>query len=490
MHSRRAAPRQQTYSRPMNTRSYNEMMSRRREEQNLHKDIQDYRNRNSTLMANNQSDARVERMRQQRRLNQQNAELAMVHSIEEEIRNQEKRRILAEQDEALTEIIAKQKKERLSEQANRRRVCEEADELKELRALLRAARLNKERETQQAESRFIVQQRQEKERELEEKIEAERKRQDRDDHESIIRAEQLKQTTAAALEQQMREKEMRKQKAYEQFLAEKAAIDDVVRGMHQTDLRKQQEVAAQRAQLKNDIQHYLHLRRKWQEEEKRKEMEENDKINQYNRLQEQRFEAQRAQKEEEEEARKLAYQKVASAVAQAKKEEEDMEQLLMELYQEEVEQKHFEEEQKRRLRKEQMKQEMIAANDAQLSLKARKEQERQMEEQRFRQEMMRKFEEDKNFEMLSRERQRRERLAYKEEIEALVAERRRIYEQDLHNEHMRELARGELEKDRQRIVEEERARLLAEHAEDLAAFLPKGVFRDRAEFDRYIGGEN
>lgn len=45
----------------------------------------------------------------------------------------------------------------------------------------------------------------------------------------------------------------------------------------------------------------------------------------------------------------------------------------------------------------------------------------------------------------------------------------------------------EKEAHRQRIIEEEREKLLREYAPDLSQFLPKGVFRTAEEYERFMG---
>jgi len=161
-----------------------------------------------------------------------------------------------------------------------------------------------------------------------------------------------------------------------------------------------------------------------------------------------------------------------------------MQKLLYELYQEEAESKALDEIRKREEKVARMKREMIDANEYQKAYKAQKMSEQQQEEAGFRQKMMEKFAEDKRLENMNAERRRREVQEYKNEVEKIISERKRIYEASVEHElEERRKEQRELER-RLEIVENERQRLLSDYARDLKEYLPKGVFRNEDDYER------
>ena len=67
------------------------------------------------MLANAASDERVETLRRQRRIQQQNQEVATAHLLESQARAQEERRLLVEQDAALATALQQRKNAKLAE---------------------------------------------------------------------------------------------------------------------------------------------------------------------------------------------------------------------------------------------------------------------------------------------------------------------------------------------------------------------------------------
>lgn len=86
---------------------------------------------------------------------------------------------------------------------------------------------------------------------------------------------------------------------------------------------------------------------------------------------------------------------------------------------------------------------------------------------------MRKFAEDDRIELMNQQKRRMKQLEHKKAADALIEERKRIHLQEA------ELLRKEIEKEREierykkEVIEQERQRLLREHASKLVGFLPK-----------------
>merc|ERR1712230_326736 len=85
-------------------------------------------------------------------------------------------------------------------------------------------------------------------------------------------------------------------------------------------------------------------------------------------------------------------------------------------------------------------------------------------------------EEDK-LEQMSAQRRRMKQLEHKREVERLMEERRKAYEEQRLQEATEREIEERAERFRQEIIERERQRLLEEHLPHLAGNIPKGVLQ-------------
>jgi hypothetical protein len=89
---------------------------------------------------------------------------------------------------------------------------------------------------------------------------------------------------------------------------------------------------------------------------------------------------------------------------------------------------------------------------------------------------MQKFAEDDRIEQMKQSQRRMKQLEHRRAVDALIAERRRIsQEQEIEQQKQEELE-AEIAKYKAAVIEQERQRLLREHAIKLAGFLPKVMF--------------
>merc|ERR1711934_955310 len=99
------------------------------------------------------------------------------------------------------------------------------------------------------------------------------------------------------------------------------------------------------------------------------------------------------------------------------------------------------------------------------------------EEMQFRDAMMEKFAQEDRLEQMSAQRRRMKQAEHTREVERLMEERRKAYEE----QRMQEAAEREIEERaerfRQEIIERERQRLLEEHLPHLGGNVPKGVLQ-------------
>lgn len=175
----------------------------------------------------------------------------------------------------------------------------------------------------------------------------------------------------------------------------------------------------------------------------------------------------------DEEARIFA--RLAEEAAEARAKREAMDELISRLHFEEEEEKRRRQAEDKRRKQEQAKLDMIAANQQQQAIKAARLDRERVEEEAFRAFMLAKFADDDRVEQMNAQRRRMRMLEHKKEVERLAAIKRAMFEEQRERE-ARALA-GERAREAEvaAVVEQERLRMLREHATRLVEFLPKGV---------------
>jgi hypothetical protein len=463
-------------------RSFDRTMGQRRDQQTVQDALQGFHAVNSRVMAINESDARVETMRRMRRFQQQNAELAQAYALETQLREREQRKMLTDQDQQLAAAMSHLKNEEIAREQNHRRICDESEELTELRSMLKAAQMNKARATQLTEKAIIESNHKERNARMEAEMEADRQAALQLEQAELERRQFLNMQSRGVLQGQMAEKELAKQLAYEQFLKEKAIVDSVVASIEADDAEKMKMQLSKQKELQENIRTYLEERSLWRAEEKKRAEYELRKIQEYQQLQESRHQELMRQKKNKTDAADKVLEKITAEIEAKKREEEAMQNLLYELYQEEAESKALAEIRAREEKINKMRRDMVEANEYQKAYKQQKRMNQQREEDAFRVKMMEKFAEDKRLENLNLERRRREVQEYKNEVEAIIQERKALYEQSVEQELAARRAEQQEMEYKLQVVERERQRLLEEYARDLRDWLPKGVFRTEEDY--------
>lgn len=126
-------------------------------------------------------------------------------------------------------------------------------------------------------------------------------------------------------------------------------------------------------------------------------------------------------------------------------------------------------------RKQRMNEELQAAKDYQLQLKAiRLQEERKMEEE-FKIKMAQKFAEDERLEQMNAQKRRMRELQHKRDIEKLWQDKLEVYRQQREAEYEERRQAAEMEAFKKQAIEEEKQRLLRQHADILSQFNPKAA---------------
>jgi hypothetical protein len=105
------------------------------------------------------------------------------------------------------------------------------------------------------------------------------------------------------------------------------------------------------------------------------------------------------------------------------------------------------------------------------------------EEERIRQQMLEKFAADDRIEQMNAQKRRMKQAEHKRSVEHMLEQRRLQLSQEKQKELDERVLNEKLEAYRRQIIEEERVKLLREHAAKLLGYLPKGVIRDSKDLD-------
>ncbi|VDD79275.1 unnamed protein product [Mesocestoides corti] len=319
---------------------------------------------------------------------------------------------------------------------------------------------------------------------------------------------QEKQKYSAELDKQLREQAQKRMRAYEEFLREKMAIDEVVRRIHEED----QQQAEQRLQRKRayaaEMEAFKMQQLRWRLAEKERIRQENERIVKEIAEQESREDIsarnrlERQKNLEEIQASNRATINpfvlidsdlrsfVSNLLPQAKlrkfiecKEAErtEVEMLRQELSQEEaayaaMKTDEVDVEQKLRLRLE-----LQNAHQQALAQRARRLAAEREEEELYRTQMLAQMAERDRLEQLSDEKRRLKLMEHRRDLQVMLEKKRQEVEKQRQEEEDAQAAILRREEVRRLIIEEERIRLLKEHAKPLLGYLPK-VWRHSLHF--------
>ncbi|UJR14027.1 hypothetical protein I4U23_001026 [Adineta vaga] len=402
------------------------------------------------------------------------------------IKAQCEKKLVAEarsQEERLAIELERVKHEKTRDEKMRQQIRETSYELRELESKLRAAYVQKERIAQMAEKEALKFDSYLEDAEIArrmrtetDKAEADRRQQEIVRQQEMIRYKQ-------DLQRQLEERELSKQQAYEEFLREKLVIDEIVRKIYEEDQREMERKFERQRATREFIAEFKQKREEWKVMERQRMEEENRRIQEYGRTQEKRQEVAKAEKRAREEALDKVQRALGEQIKRDREDREEQELVRQELYLEEQEQairKRERDEMEVRIRQ---RLELQRERDEQLEFKRVRDIEVKQEEDRFRQQLMAKFAEDDRIEQMNAQKRRMKQVEHKRAVDLLLEDRRRQMAVDKQRDVDERVEAERISQLRKQIIEEERIKLLREHAHRLLGYLPKGVIRDEKDLD-------
>lgn len=423
-----------------------------------------------------QSDERITAKRHLRRLAQEENEREIQKGILRAAEEKRQKDAQQQAEETLANELETLRLEKMRDEKMRQQIRESSYELRELEEKLRAAYMNKERAAQIAEKMAERHDDETKDRELFEmmKIEEEKSR------ENALKKQSARDQAAVEyqeqLERQLEEQEHKKQMEYEEFLKDKLLIDEAVRKIHEEDQSEQERRLEKQKATRAYIEEFKSKREQWKCEELARQQAENAKILEFAAMQTDReFGRMAAARDKEEKLNDLQI-RLANKIRAEKEARMEMERLRQELYLEEQEEAARNMERNDIEKKLRQRLELRQAHMEQMAYKhARTEAEKQ-EEEIFRQQMLAKFAHDDKVELLNAAVRRQKQLEHRRAVENLIEKRRRTFDEARTAEIEEHLQSVERKTARDQIIEEERQRILQEHADKLVGYMPKGVF--------------
>lgn len=275
----------------------------------------------------------------------------------------------------------------------------------------------------------------------------------------------------------MRETFQRKRVRYEEFLREKQWIDQITSMLQEEQVVEVEKKMRRIQEASEAIEEYRAYRDQCLKEQQQQTEEENRRIGVYLQEKEAFEQRQVMAKKSERDKKTAVVDKLSQHLDGIETEARKREELLVELNMKEIAERE-----EKRLRKN-LEEQIRKRVQVRMELEKQREfqwirQQQEKEEDRlFKEEQLRIMAETDRLEMMSQERRRRMQVEHRKAVEVLLEERKQKRVKELDEEKQRH---SQEIKDAQRIremIEEERIKILQEHAQELIGFLPPGILK-------------
>uniref|UniRef100_A0A8C5JLF9 Meiosis-specific nuclear structural protein 1 n=1 Tax=Junco hyemalis TaxID=40217 RepID=A0A8C5JLF9_JUNHY len=405
------------------------------------------------------------------------AELERERRLDEELRaaeeSRKQRALQLEREQKLAAELARRDLEKTRDEKIRQQVRANSLELRELESKLKSAYMNKERAAQIAEKKAIHSENMKWEDEVAQAMKEDYDRYLKEEMSAELKRNQEKKTYQQELDKQVEEQEKKKQEAYEEFLREKHMIDEIVKKIYEEEQIKKQRKLDKIRETQTYIEEFIKEQAIWRKRKQEEMEEENRKIMEFANMQRQREDDWMAKVRDSEEKKQRVQNMLAKTMEREEQRRKEREQILQDLYMEEQEAMERKKEMAEIEKRIRQRLDLRQAYEKQVALKAAEEEARREEDRALQQQILAQLAEEDRIKQLNAQKWRMKQLEHKMAVEKILEDRRKqgIAEKE------RELEERELEKKRQEriraIIEEERQKLLKEHAWKLLGYLPR-----------------
>ncbi|XP_035895956.1 meiosis-specific nuclear structural protein 1-like [Anopheles stephensi] len=287
-----------------------------------------------------------------------------------------------------------------------------------------------------------------------------------------------KRTLRFVLQQQMDETRAVKKCLYEEFLAEKIYLDVVVKKIQEEHLEAIQRKLEQQQCTRQEMEYFQEAKQTWKARQAFLDEEENERIRKYGQEKDLLKQMKQQQKQESDQRREELNRAMIAELEKDITDQRNREEMLQELY---IAERNEKEEMKRQIELEEQIRKRVAIrldlerqlveNSCQRELQAE-------EEKRFQEDQIKLWAERDRIDMMSNEKRRRKMMEYRRQVQELLEDRRKRRTEEVKTLMEQEERQKQEEHRRQEILEEERIKLLKEHATALLGFFPPGVLRE------------
>jgi len=440
--------------------------------------------RDNMIVANASSDDRVMNMRRTRVMAAEQQQRQIVSSVQQEHTRRKKLAQKTAYEDAVAEELQKLRDLSLRDEKMRQQLCETEPEIRELKAKLDAGYVRKEVQAQIGEHEMETDETRRLKFETGRMLQTQRMEWEQQEVEAARSKFVQTQVYQQDLEAQLAEEEARKVAAYEQFMKDKKMIDEIVQRIHAEDASAAHDEAEKKIANRRDMDEFEEQQADYRVRTEQRLAEEDATL----RRQAAEMES-RAQRELQEKRLKSAARDemqatmgadIARAEAERNEDDELRAMLSEELERERLEQEAAAEAEKKIRRR----LEMLKDHDEAVFIKQMRQEVLLREEQEFRQAMLEKFARDDKLEQLSAQRRRMKGLEHGRQVENLIEERRQRIAIEREQQEAQLQVTAAQQEARRQLIEEERQKLLREHAIKLLGYLPKGVIRDAGDLDK------
>lgn len=465
------------------SRVVQQRLEREQTQQDRRDDLQRRLQQDKLSYVRGESDAKVEALRRQRQEAAERRELYTDYTYVKAEQEREKQKQISELQQNLADELERRKSQEARKETVRRQIIDGSDEIRALKEKLGAAAVNKARARQLLEKQEREQLEMQHQAMLDDQAEAARLEDEalhwRQQQEKVRWKNEIK----IMNEEQIVQKAQEREKAIHDFQLERDHVEELVAKIAAEDEREMAIKQQKRLEVRRSLQEYQVQAQEAKREELRREAEQDARIEAF--AQQKRNHQERlAEEQRQREAGKQRIQReLANQAFEKNREAEEMDRLREDLRREEKEDEWRRKELFMAQERLDMQREMRREYQASLATKERARQNEAAKEHQLREELLAKFAEDERLEQMTAQKRRMKLQDYKRDIDSQLEARRGLYEQE------RQKERAELERlkseeaDREKIVEQERLRLLEEHGSDLRNFLPKGAMAKDTDFD-------
>lgn len=281
--------------------------------------------------------------------------------------------------------------------------------------------------------------------------------------------------------QQLDDQKEQQRLAFEEFLKEKMMIDEIVQKISEEDRRAHEHELSRKLQTKREMEEFKQQQEQWRRAEQDQMALENQQMMEHAQAQTARFEELQAARQQRAAQRAAVQENLLRQVQDERTAKEELERVRLELSEEEM---HARERQRERQEMEaRLRQRLtLQQNEVEdLAMRQRQKEREREEEEEFRRAMMEKFAIDDKIEQMNAQKRRLRQLDHKRAVDVLLDERRQRFQFEKEQQRREAERTKQDEAGRRALVEQERQRMLREHAHRLLGFLPKGVLRDQQD---------